>query len=188
MWASVPRARGPQWGNNRCITQPLVGRKTKRYTETSLSGIHPHKSPWQLQFSPRKRVKRKQDGKKGGMCLKKKCHSTSNNRATELEAAELIPHGLSHHNDYLFLTNGNSNLLILWLHFCGLTFHMSQETSASPPCLNPPRLNWSHVWHTNEKATCKHRAFDGLNSAYPRDKRKPNSRIFTCDFLPKMPP
>lgn len=45
----------------------------------------------------------------------------------------LIPHRLSRHNDYLFLTNGNSNLLILWLHFCGLTFHMSQETSASLP-------------------------------------------------------
>lgn len=137
-----------------------------------------------------KKSKKKTRRKKGRYVLekKKKCHSTSNNRATELEAAELIPHGLSHHNDYLFLTNGNSNLLILWLHFCGLTFHMSQETSASPPCLNPPRLNWSHVWHTNEKATCKHRAFDGLNSAYPRDKRKPDSRIFTCNFLPKMPP
>lgn len=86
----------------------------------------------------KRKIKRKKKKKKREICAWKKCHSTSNNRATELEAAVLIPHGLSHHNDYLFLTNGNSNLLILWLHFCGLTFHMSQETSASPPCLNPP--------------------------------------------------
>jgi len=42
-----------------------------------------------------------------------------------------------------------------------------------------PWLNWSHVWHTNEMATSKHRAFDALHPVYPQNKRKPESCIFT---------
>lgn len=152
-------------------------KKNKSYVQrqTSQSCVHSHKSSWQLQYQPRKRK-----GKKRGRYVHgKKRHSTSNNRARELEAAVLIPCGLSHHNDYLFLTNGNSNLLILWLHFCGLTFHMSQETSASTPWLNPPLVKLITCVAHKRMVTCKHIASDGLNPAYPQNKRESHNHIFT---------